>query len=87
MLLACPARLSSAKVPWAAQGAGINTVQISAAGRVGPRILAHIETQARPRQANSRCKSRSLGLDTVFRGVYPEPVEGLQTYSAGARSP
>jgi hypothetical protein len=31
------------------------------------------------RQANPRCKSRSLGLDTVFAA--------LQTYSAGARSP
>jgi hypothetical protein len=41
--------------------------------------LARIETQARSRQANSRCKSRSLGLDTVFAA--------LQTYSAGVHSP
>ncbi len=37
-----------------------------------------IETTARPMQCKIRRKSRSRGLDTVFRGVYPEPVEGLQ---------
>jgi len=40
-------------------------------------------------QCQVRCKSRSRGLDTVFRGVYPEPVEGLQTYpsiNSGHRS-
>ena len=25
-----------------------------------------------------------LGFDTALRGVYPEPVEGLRAYSAGA---
>jgi hypothetical protein len=26
----------------------------------------------------------ALGFDTALRGVYPEPVEGLRAYSAGA---
>jgi hypothetical protein len=48
-----------------------------------------IETTARFLQHAARFKSRSRGLDTVSRGVYPEPVEGLQTYpstGSGRRS-
>jgi hypothetical protein len=37
-------------------------------------------------QCEMRSKSRSRGLDTAFRGVHPELAEGLQTYSADARS-
>jgi hypothetical protein len=52
--------------------------------RLGLSSLAYrsqrIETTAQPMQCQTRCKSRSRGLDTALRRVYPEPAEGLRSY-------